>query len=96
MLISGDYTDRVLIRELRIDADQDIIDFNGEKTNPGKIFTRYSLYVTPSVLLLDRQGSELGERQIGINTVDYYAYYLDQAIDQALNKLRTRSLSDLV
>ena len=88
MLISGDYTDRVLIRELMIDASQDIIDFTGDPIDAREIFSRYLLFVTPSVLLLDGSGEELAERQIGINTVDYYGYYLDEAIDQALTTIR--------
>lgn len=87
MLISGDYTDRVLIRELMIDDDRDIIDFSGKPIDPRQVFTRYLLFVTPSILLFDRQGNELAERQIGINTVDYYGYYLDEAINVALTKL---------
>lgn len=88
MLISGDYTDRVLIRELMIDDNHDIIDFSGRPIDPREVFSRYLLYVTPSILLLNDQGHELAERQIGINTVDYYGYYLDEAIDQALKKIR--------
>jgi len=88
MLISGDYTDRVLIRELMIDDHRDIIDFSGNPVDPRDVFSRYLLYVTPSILLLNSQGDELAERQIGINTVEYYGYYLDQAIDQALGKVR--------
>ena len=90
MLISGDYTDRVLIRELRIDDNQDIIDFTGEIIDPRGVFSRYLLFVTPSILLLDSQGKELAERQIGINTVEFYGYYLDQAIDQALTHVSSQ------
>jgi thioredoxin-related protein len=91
MLISGDYTDRVLIRELMIDSGMDIIDFSGKPVNPRELFNRYRLFVTPSVLILDSSGKELAERQIGINTVDYYGYYLDQAIDKALVEIRNRT-----
>ena len=93
MLISGDYTDRVLIRELMIDDSRDLIDFSGKPIDPRAVFSRYLLYVTPSILLLDNQGNELAERQIGINTVDYYGYYLDQAIDHALSKVRSHTQS---
>lgn len=93
MLISGDYTDRVLIRELMIDDSRDLIDFSGKSIAPRAVFTRYLLYVTPSILLLDNQGNELAERQIGINTVDYYGYYLDRAIDHALSKVRSHAQS---
>lgn len=88
MLISGDYTDKALIRELMIDAGEQVIDFNGVMTESYSVFHRYGLHVTPSVLLLDRHGRELAERQIGINTIDYYFYYLDEAIAAALAKLR--------
>jgi thioredoxin-related protein len=90
MLISGDYTNQVIIREFMIDSGKDITDFNGERVDAREIFNRYSLYVTPSVLFVDSNGNELAERQIGINTVDYYAYYLDESIEQALGKLRGR------
>jgi thioredoxin-related protein len=58
---------------------------------PRELFGRYRLFVTPSVLIFDSNGQELAERQIGINTVDYYGYYLDQAIDQALDEIRGRT-----
>ena len=68
-----------------------IIDFTGKPVNPRTLFGRYKLFVTPSVLIVDGTGQELAERQIGINTVDYYGYYLDQAIDQALQAIRGRA-----
>ncbi len=91
ILISGDYRDRVIIRELMIDSGEDIIDFDGSPVHPREIFTRYLLYVTPSVLIMNSHGEELAERQVGINTVDYYGYYLDEAIKQALGRLRSHS-----
>lgn len=87
MLISGDYTHRVLIREFMIDDDDSAIGFDGKPVAPMDVFQNYGLFVTPSVLLLDNQGVELAERLVGINTVDYYGYYLDEAIDKALLKI---------
>ena len=88
MLISGDYNDRVIIREFMIDGEKDIIDFSGKPVEPREVFTRYLMFVTPTILLFDSEGNEIGERQIGINTVDYYGYYLDEAIDAALRTIR--------
>ena len=88
MLISGDYIDRVVIRELMIDGEADIIDFSGKPVDPYEVFRRHQLFVTPTILLFDSSGNEVGERQVGINTVDYYGYYLDEAIDAALKKIR--------
>jgi len=87
MLISGEYARRALIREFMIDDGGMAIDFDGKPVDPMSVFQRYKLFVTPSVLVLGSGGRELAERLIGINTVDYYGYYLDEAIDLALSRL---------
>lgn len=95
MLISGDYTDRALIREFMIDDNSTVINFQGESVEPRDIFNHYKLFVTPSLLLLDGQGNELAERQVGINTIDYYGYYLDEAIKVALTKIHYAHAGDI-
>jgi thioredoxin-related protein len=83
MLISGDYDGRVLIRELLIDSALPLRDFDGQAIAPDALASRYRTRLTPTVLFLDHRGRELTERMIGINTVDFYGYYLDAAIDAA-------------
>jgi thioredoxin-related protein len=83
MLISGDYDGRVLIRELLIDSELPVRDFDGRAVVPDALAKRYRARLTPTVLFLDDRGRELAERIIGINTVDFYGYYLDAAIDEA-------------
>ena len=83
MLISGDYDGRVLIRELLIDSELPVRDFDGRAVVPDALAERYRARLTPTVLFLDNRGRELTERIIGINTVDFYGYYLDAAIDAA-------------
>ncbi len=83
MLISGDYDGRVLIRELLIDSELPVRDFDGRAVVPDALAKRYRVRLTPTVLFLDDRGREVAERIVGINTVDFYAYYLDAAIDAA-------------
>ena len=90
MLISGDYTDKVLIREIMIDDPSDMIDFDGKAVTPSSLFYRYDMFVTPTILLLDHRGKEISERMTGINTVEYYGYYLDQSIDKAIMQIRQK------
>ena len=87
MIISGDYTDKVIIRELLIDEYKKIIDFDGTKIRAAAIAKRYQEWITPTVLLLSPTGEELSKRIHGINSVDFYGYYLDQAIAEALAQL---------
>ena len=88
MLVSGEYDGRVLIRELLIDAELPVRDFDGQAVAPDALARRYRARLTPTVLFLDDRGRELTERMIGINTVDFYGYYLDAAIDSARERLR--------
>jgi thioredoxin-related protein len=89
MLVSGRYTDKVIIRELLIDSDESIRDFTGATVIAHDLAQRYREWLTPTVLLLDTKGNELVTRIRGINNVDYYGYYLDKAIDQARSVLST-------
>jgi len=87
MIISGNYTDKVIIRELLLDKYKKIVDFNGDKIRAADIARRYQEWITPTVLFLSPDGEELTERIHGINNVDFYGFYLDKAIAKALAQL---------
>jgi thioredoxin-related protein len=89
MLISGDYTDKTLIRRLLLDNGSRVIDFAGERIATTQLSDRYRVYVTPTILFLDGNGNELAERMVGINTPEMYGGYLDNCIDTALYTIRT-------
>jgi thioredoxin-related protein len=83
MIISGEYVDKVIIREVLIDDLGPVRDFDGSKVEPGALATRYGARVTPTLLFLDHRGRELAERIVGINSLDYYGFYVDSAIHKA-------------
>ena len=87
MIASGAYQDKVIIRELLLDDTSSVIDFDGTLTTAATIAHRYKEQLTPTVLFLSPSGVELTPRIRGINTVDYYGYYLDEAIEKALLEL---------
>jgi len=88
MEISGDYVDKVLIRELLIDPWEDAIDFDGERKKSALISDRYRVWVTPTLLYLGPDGRELTPRMLGVQTIEMYGYYVDEAIGKALRQLR--------
>jgi len=88
MLRSGDYTDKVLIRKLRIDGYDKIRDFEGKPVAASDFADRYSVFVTPTVVFIDGDGVELAKKRVGLSTPDFYGSYLDQSIDRALDILR--------
>lgn len=87
MILSGEYEARVIIRELNIDAQTPVVDFDGRRLTPLAIANRYDAMFTPTVLLVGPQGEELHERLLGINNDEMYLYYLDQAIGLAAKRL---------
>jgi thioredoxin-related protein len=84
MVLSGDYTSRVLIRQLQIDPGQNVTDFQGRRLSAEAFIARYKIRVTPTLLFLDAKGNEATKRIVGINTVDFLIFYIEEAIDEAI------------
>ena len=90
MVRSGDYVDRVILRELFLDGEQQLRDFDGRSVGPEALADRYRTFLTPTLLFLDPRGKELTDRILGINTVEFYGYYLDASILEAYTRLNAR------
>jgi thioredoxin-related protein len=81
----GELNDKWLLRELRIDGGMTHIDFNGNKVNSVDYARSIKATLTPTVLFLDKNGTEVGERIIGIGgALEFYDFYLKKSINQAL------------
>ena len=90
MLISGDYTDKIIIREIILDPTVTLQNFNGSVITSSELANRYSIEMTPTLLFLGPDGKELAERIVGINTIELFSYYVDQAIDKAILNFQSR------
>ncbi len=88
MILSGEYLDRVIFRELFIDEGEMVQDFWGGLLEAAEVGKRYNIWVTPTLLFLDPDGKELTKRILGVNTLEMYGYYVDKALDEALTNLR--------
>ncbi len=88
MLRSGDYTD-VLIRKIDMDSFHMIEDFSDETTNPDEFTRRLKVRLTPTLLFFDGHGNEISPRLLGINSIDMYGGYLDEAIKTGLQKIQS-------
>lgn len=89
MIRSGEYEQRVSIRELRMEPDMPVIGFFGEAATSARIAAHYDVEITPTVLFLDTEGKALRPPIVGINNVEMYGFYLDQAIAEAAERLRS-------
>ena len=88
MVVAGDYRGELLIREIYMDTHGRIRDFKGQYVDNGQFAHGYGVYLTPTLLFLGPDGRELTERMVGINTPEFYFYYVDQAIQSAIAALK--------
>ena len=93
MLRSGDYVDRVIMLELYSDSEAQLQDFTGKPISAEKLIRRYQAGFAPTVIFLDSQGKELAGRLIGITTRDFYGGYLDEAIEESLQRIRNSAIN---
>ncbi len=88
MLRSGDYDDNVLIRKLDIDSHYPMKDFEGSKTSPAQYAYKMNASLTPTLLFIDGRGKEVSERILGVNTLELYGQYVDDALLQGHRKIK--------
>lgn len=89
LLNNKDYDGQVELRELSWEGGQ-VIGFDGKAYRSIEIINRYAVVGTPTLLFLDSRGEELTQRLVGYHSEDFYWYYLDEAIENAKNKLLNR------
>lgn len=87
MIISGDYTDKVIIRRVQLDGYGPLRDFDGSDISVDDFSLRYRIRVTPTVVFLGPHGRSLVKPLVGIATPDFYGGELDNAIDSALSRM---------
>lgn len=90
MLRNDDYAVDVLIRKIDLDSYQTIIDFSGDSTTPEKFTRRLNVRLTPTILFFDGNGIEVSERILGINSIELYGGYLDDALESGLGKIKSQ------
>ena len=80
MIISGDYN-HVIIRQMHIDSYYDLIMPNNKKMTPSEYARSKNVFVTPTLLFLNGNNEEVAERIIGVNSLDYFGAYVDEALN---------------
>jgi thioredoxin-related protein len=88
MIRAGELTDSAIIREVSLDTGFVLQDFSGNEI-AGKIFAnRYGAIVTPTLLFLDDDGTEVAEKKVGISNIEFYGFYLLKSLESARKQLK--------
>ncbi len=88
MYVRGDYRGRLLIRVVEVGGRAPLTDFAGWRTDHGEFADRERVTFMPVIRLYDAAGRELVPQLLGYTTPDFYLGYLEQAIEQAIHRVR--------
>lgn len=91
MIISGAYTNKILIRELHVAEAEGVrvVDFQGNTIDSADFARNYGVNLFPTTIFIDSMGTELSEQIIGISTPSLFGGRIDTAIDKALETLHS-------
>ena len=87
-LHQGYLQEKVLVREFNIDASGKVEDFDGLPVRSRRFVSRYDIYATPTVIIVDPQGNRLVNPIVGYDNLESYRERLDQVIEDATRSLR--------
>ena len=89
---SGTWEGRVHIREIDIDSGGKVTDFDGEPVRSRVFVGRYDIYATPTVVMVDYEGTPISEPIVGFSDAKSYLQQLDSVIDEADLTLASQKL----
>ncbi|MFK5984347.1 MAG: thioredoxin family protein [Pseudomonadota bacterium] len=92
MLISGNYKEKVIIRELNIDNSPMITGLSGSQQSAASYAYSMGVSLYPTMVFINHQGCILSETIKGVNTPSMFGGRIDQAIDEANKKIKTAEL----
>jgi hypothetical protein len=91
MSMEAPWRDRAIYRQVEIDQPLPLVDFDGTATKHELLAAWYGVTLTPTVAIVDTTGSIIDKPVVGLLTADFYAAYLERAIDAGVTKLRGRA-----
>lgn len=83
MVLSGQYTQRALIRQLAADEALDLIDTSGQRVSARDFARSLQVRFYPTIVFLDAEGKPMQERLVGVANIDLYGTQLEHALQRA-------------
>lgn len=91
-----EYRNKLAMRQVNIGSSAQLRNFGGLATTHAQFAAQHKIKLVPTIKLFDASGRELAQPLVGLLTPDFYGGYLDQAIDEALARLRSGTRSAAV
>ncbi len=78
-----------VVRELHMDRTTALVDFAGRRTTSADFSRRMQAQFAPTVMFHGPDGAALAEPIVGFRLADFYAAYLERAIEEARERLKS-------
>ena len=75
--------DGAVTREFQRNSGGKVTDFDGERVRTRIFLSRYNIFATPTLLILDPSGKPLAQALVGYNNAQSYAHMVSQRLEQA-------------
>lgn len=85
---------RLQLREIAIDADTALRDFDGRPTTHRRFAAAAGARFTPTLMVFGPDGRRLSEPIVGFLTADFYVEYVNRAVEEGLARLGSPSSAD--
>ncbi len=85
---SGQWRNRVVVRQINQDSDAPLIDFRGQPTTHARFAAAEKVKLVPVVAFYGPTGQRLADPIVGARLPDFYQSYLEEAIEHAAAQIR--------
>jgi thioredoxin-related protein len=82
------FREAIEFRQITIDDGKTLIDFNGTKISTHEFAQKRKATFTPTVMMVDGNGAQIGESIVGIASIDFYSGYVEELAKAAIEKVR--------
>jgi thioredoxin-related protein len=82
------FRDAMEFRQITIDDGKNLIDFDGKKISTHQFAEKRKATFTPTVMMVNGDGKQIGESIVGIASIDFYSGYVEELAKSAIEKLR--------
>lgn len=82
------FRDAVVFRQITIDDGKSIVGFDGKRISTHDFALQNNATFTPTVMMVDGNGKQLGESIVGVASVDFYSGYVETLAKAAIDSVK--------
>ena len=81
------YQNHIILREVIIDSEITLREFGGSIVDHSDFAKKRGVLIVPTLEIVNPKGHELAEPLVGAGISDFYGFYVEQRITDAVNQL---------